>query len=193
VRVLCRGWLASRSRSPRRRALRVAMGRAAGPCTAAGGGRPRPLCLGAVGVDIVRELFPPTVLPSPLSAWARWHVGRSGSAPVVSVPTSAPLWLGRWLRTHVILFHRPLVRASATPSLAEGTIFLARSVLPLLPHPPGRWDRGEQSGREGPPPPFQPCPGVRRLMALPTHRAPILELFGVRPLRPSSAVTVAVV
>jgi hypothetical protein len=60
----------------------------------------------------------------------------------------------------------------------------------------------KQSGRKRPAPPNQPCPGVRCLMALPTdltspparsHRAPILELFSVGPLRPSSAVTVAVV
>jgi hypothetical protein len=173
------------------------LGCAAGPCAAAGGGWPRPLCLGAVAVDIVRELFPPTVLPSPLAAWARWRVGRSGSAPVVSVPTSALLRLGRWLRKHVILFHRPLVRVSVTPSFAEGTMSGA-TVLPLLLL--SAWPLGPRwavwSGG-GPQPPFQPCPGVRRLTAPPTdltspparpHRAPILELFGVRPLRASSAV-----
>jgi hypothetical protein len=159
-----------------------------GPVRCVGGGWPRPSCLGAVS--------------SPLFAWARWRVGRSGSAPVVSVPTSAPLWLGRWLHTHVKLFHRPLVRVSVTPSSTEGTIFWRDPFLPFFPRPPGRWDCGEQSSREGPPPPNQPCPGVPRLMALPTdltsppawsHRAPILELFGVGPLRLSSAVTAAVV
>jgi hypothetical protein len=110
--------------------------------------------------------FSPTALP-PLSAWARWRVGHSESALVVSVPTSAPLRLGRWLRTHVKLFHRPLVRVSVTPRSTEGTIFWHDPFFPFCPRPPGHWDHGEQSSREGPPPPNQPCPGVHRLMALP--------------------------
>jgi hypothetical protein len=120
----------------------------------------------------------------------------------MSVPTSASLWLGRWLRTHIKLFHHPLVRISETPSSAEGTIFWRDPFFPFCPRPPGHWDRDEQSSREGPPPPNQSCPRVCHLMALPTdltsppvrsHRAPILELFGVGPLRPSSVVTDVVV
>jgi hypothetical protein len=77
--MLSRGWLASRPWSPRRRAVCVAMGYAAGSCAATGGGRPRPSCLGAVAVDIVRELFS-AHCPSPplcVGAVACWPFGVS--------------------------------------------------------------------------------------------------------------------
>jgi hypothetical protein len=181
------GWPAERGH--RVVAVRVALRCAAGPRAAAVGSRPRPSCLGAVVVDVVRGLLvPPAVLPRSLSLRARW-CGPSGvSARRVRADPAPPL-AGRWLRKHATLLPCLLARSAVTP-LRAGWDRSAGAFCPPLcsPCPPGRRGRCWQTDWERPPLPNQPRPRVRHRVTSPSdrrslpvwpHRAPI----GDFPLR----------
>jgi hypothetical protein len=133
------GWPAERGH--RVVAVRVALRCATGPRAAAVGSRPRPLCLGAVVVDVVRGLLvPPAVLPRSLSLRARW-CGPSGvSAHRVRADPAPPL-AGRWLRKHATLLPCLLARSVMTPLRAgwdrSAGAFCPPSLFPLSTWPSG--------------------------------------------------------
>jgi hypothetical protein len=188
VRVLCRGWLASRARSSRSRCVRHAALRC-GPPAPVVGSRLRPSCLGAVAVDVMRGLLvPPAVLPPSLSLRARW-CGPSGvSARRVRADPAPPLG-GRWLRKHAMLLPHLLARTTVTPLRSGWDRSAGAFASPLCsPCPPSRRGCCWQTGWERPPLPNQPRPRVRhrvtsprdrRLLPVWPHRAPI----GDFPLR----------
>jgi hypothetical protein len=133
VCMLSRGWLASRPWSPRRRAVCVAMGYAAGSCAATGGGRPRPSCHGAVPVDVGREL-----LSHPLSSPLSLCVGvvvcwpfRFSARHVRVDPCAAAVWSVVALARQDV--YRPLVCISVTPSSVQGVNSGATHSTPSAP------------------------------------------------------------
>jgi hypothetical protein len=142
-------------------------------------------------------------LPAPLSppCVARGGVLLLGVSGCRVSADPAPLLASRWPRVHSTRLLRLLPHVSATPLRPSADAFCPPPP-PLFPCPPGGGGCCKQASRKRPPPPNQLCPGVHRLMALPTdltspparsHRAPILELFGMGPLKTSSVVTAAVV